>query len=111
MLLHLNTRRSANSVASLLLLTCFVLTIVTAPQIRAANTITHYLADGFDYPVGKPNATGYYKARGFYPNGHLGEDWNGRGGGNTDQGDPVYSIAHGVVVYSADFRSGWGNVI
>ena len=87
------------------------LTIVTAPQTRADDSITHYLADGFDYPVGKPNGTGYYKARGFWPNGHLGEDWNGRGGGNTDLGHPVYSIAHGVVVYSADFRAGWGNVI
>lgn len=80
-------------------------------QISAAQTTTHYLADGFDYPVGKPNATSYYKARGFWPNGHLGEDWNGRGGGNTDQGDPVYAIGHGVVVYSADFKAGWGNVI
>lgn len=69
------------------------------------------LADGFDYPVGKPDAYGYYKARGFRPNGHLGEDWNGRGGGNTDLGDPVYSIGHGVVVYSADYGSGWGNVV
>ena len=69
------------------------------------------VADGFDYPVGKPDASGYYKARGFWPNGHLGEDWNGRGGGNTDLGDPVYAIGHGVVVYSDDFRMGWGNVV
>lgn len=84
---------------------------VSTPRVFAVDSITHYLADGFDYPVGKPNATGYYKARGFWPNGHLGEDWNGRGGGNSDQGDPVYSIAHGVVVYSADFGAGWGNVV
>lgn len=69
------------------------------------------MSDGFDYPVGPPDAYGYYKARGFRPNGHLGEDWNGRGGGNTDLGDPVYSISHGVVVYSDDFRVGWGNVV
>src|SRR6056297_1621072 len=69
------------------------------------------LADGFDYPVGKPNADGYYVYRGFSPHGHLGEDWNGDGGGNTDEGDPVYSIAHGIVVFSEDYRKGWGNVV
>lgn len=69
------------------------------------------LADGFDYPVGKPDAAGYYVYRGFSPYGHLGEDWNGDGGGDTDEGDPVYSIAHGVVVFSEDYRKGWGNVI
>jgi murein DD-endopeptidase MepM/ murein hydrolase activator NlpD len=69
------------------------------------------LADGFDMPVGKPDAAGYYVYRGFSPYGHLGEDWNGNGGGNTDEGDPVYSIAHGVVVFSEDYRRGWGNVV
>jgi murein DD-endopeptidase MepM/ murein hydrolase activator NlpD len=70
-----------------------------------------YLADGFDLPVGKPNGEGYYKARGYRPNGHLGEDWNGKGGGDTDLGDPVYACAHGVVVYAQNFGHGWGNVV
>ena len=41
------------------------------------------LADGFDFPVGKPEAKGYYKARGLRlrPPLHFGEDWNGTGGG------------------------------
>jgi murein DD-endopeptidase MepM/ murein hydrolase activator NlpD len=69
------------------------------------------VADGFDFPVGKPNAEGYYKARGFRPNGHLGEDWNGNGGGNSDLGAPIYSTAHGLVVFARDVRLGWGNVI
>lgn len=69
------------------------------------------LADGFDFPVGKPNAVGYYKARGFTPNGHLGEDWNGRGGGDSDRGDPIYSVANGIVIVSEDCRAGWGNCI
>jgi hypothetical protein len=58
--------------------------------------------DGFDYPVGPPNAKRYFKARGFLPNGleHLGEDWNGDGGGNSDFGDYVYAAADGVVFYS-----------
>lgn len=69
------------------------------------------LANGFDFPVGKPDAQGYYKARGFRAKGHLGEDWDGLGGGNTDFRDPVYSIGNGVVVFARDVHLGWGNVI
>lgn len=76
------------------------------------------LADGFDFPCGPRDANGhvtsyhgYYKARGFWPNGHMGEDWNGKGGGNTDLGDPVYCLGDGVVVQSRDVRVGWGNVV
>jgi len=76
-----------------------------------ADTIRVPLADGFDFPVGKPNADGYYKYRGFWPNGHLGEDWNGKGGGDTDLGDPIYSMGAGVVVLSEDVKVGWGNCI
>lgn len=71
------------------------------------------LADGFDYPVGKPNAEGYYKSRGLRlkrPR-HLGEDWNGIKGGNSDVGDPVYTIGHGLVTYAADARGAWGKVV
>lgn len=82
-----------------------------ADRAWAQSYTTAPLADGFDYPVGKPNAHGYYVYRGFSPGGHLGEDWNGDGGGNTDEGDPVYNIAHGVVVFSEDYRKGWGNVV
>lgn len=69
------------------------------------------VADGFDFPVGKPDAKGYYKARGFRVNGHLGEDWDGVGGGDTDLGDPIYCIGDGVVVFARDCHMGWGNVI
>ena len=71
------------------------------------------LADGFDFPVGKPNAEGYYKSRGLrlrVPQ-HLGEDWNGRGGGNTDLGDPVYAIGDGIVTFAHNVQGGWGNVV
>ena len=69
------------------------------------------LADGFDLPVGKPDGRGYYKARGMRSHGHLGEDWDGVGGGDTDLGDPVYCIGDGVVVFARDCHQGWGNVI
>ena len=69
------------------------------------------LADGFDLPVGKPDARGYYKARGFKSHGHMGEDWDGVGGGDTDLGDPVYCIGDGIVVFARDCHQGWGNVI
>jgi len=70
-------------------------------------------ADGFDFPVGPPDAKNYYKARGFLPKGleHLGEDWNGTGGRNTDFGDYVYAAADGVVFYADEFNKGWGQVV
>jgi len=54
-----------------------ILALVALPlaQLAAADTATVKVADGFDYPVGKPNGHGYHKARGFTAYGHLGEDW------------------------------------
>jgi murein DD-endopeptidase MepM/ murein hydrolase activator NlpD len=69
------------------------------------------LADGFDFPVGNADAHGYYKARGFRPNVHPGEDWDGVGGGNSDLNDPVNSIADGVAIFAQDAHFGWGNVV
>ena len=68
-------------------------------------------ADGFDMPVGKPDAVGYYRSRGLMVGRHMGDDWNGGGGGNTDLGAPVYSTAHGLVVYARDARMGWGKTV
>lgn len=69
------------------------------------------VVDGFDFPVGKPNAKGYYDAQPFGINNHLGEDWNGNKGSNTDLGDTIYAIAHGYVSLAEDLEGGWGNVI
>jgi murein DD-endopeptidase MepM/ murein hydrolase activator NlpD len=83
-----------------------------APTITfTSQTAFTRLADGFDFPVGKGEARGYYKARGYRPHGHQGEDWDGVGGGDTDLGDPVYVIGDGVVVFARDCHQGWGNVI
>lgn len=70
-----------------------------------------FVSDGFDFPVGKPNAENYYLASKFGNRNHLGEDWNGKGGGNSDLGDPVYAIADGVITFSEEVCCGWGNVI
>lgn len=98
------TRRAVWLIVTVAVMACL-------PSSQAADVIRCQLADGFDFPVGKPNGAGYYKARGFYPNGHLGEDWNGRGGGNSDLGAPIYSIGRGVVVLSENVGVGWGNCI
>ena len=65
--------------------------IVVLAQADPGVAVTR-LADGFDYPVGRPNADGYRISRGFTSFGHLGEDWVGQGGSGTDFGDPVYVI-------------------
>jgi murein DD-endopeptidase MepM/ murein hydrolase activator NlpD len=86
---------------------------------RLLKTHPQYQAQGFSFPVGKNgSAKGYYVAQGFGVknkrfggNRHLGEDWNGNGGGNTDFGDPVLAIADGFVVFTGYGGMGWGDVI
>lgn len=68
-------------------------------------------ADSFGFPVGDGSATGYYNAQPFGENTHLGDDWNGNGGGDTDLGDPVLAIADGVVTSAEDHGGGWGKVV
>ncbi|MFZ4482498.1 MAG: peptidoglycan DD-metalloendopeptidase family protein [Chthoniobacterales bacterium] len=68
-------------------------------------------ADGFDMPVGPPNAVGYYRSRGLIVGHHMGDDWNGNGMGNSDLGAPVYATAHGLCIYARDARMGWGKTV
>lgn len=82
------------------------------------DSIKHYfsqhpesISDGFDYAVGKPEGRGYYNAQPFGRNRHLGDDWNAVTGGNSDLGDPIYAIGHGIVVESINKGGGWGNVM
>lgn len=67
--------------------------------------------DGFDFPVGPPDAHGYYDAQPFGVTRHLGSDWNGNGGGNTDLGDPVHASTNGLVIDARDIAGDWGNVV
>jgi murein DD-endopeptidase MepM/ murein hydrolase activator NlpD len=67
--------------------------------------------DGFDFPVGAPDAKGYYNAQRFGKNDHLGDDWNGVGGGNTDMGDTVFATAHGLCSVALNYYGGWGKIV
>ena len=91
---------------------CAFAFIASSLSVEAEEYAVVRAADGFQLPVG-PNGTGsgYYIARGVRPNGHLGEDWNGLGGGDTDLGDPVYAIANGYVTFARNYHVGWGNVV
>lgn len=76
------------------------------------------IADGFDFPVGKPDGRNYYVAAGLLDPAyhasqgfwHTGEDWNGIHGRDTDLGDPVYATAHGLVITAQSFPV-WGNIV
>ena len=100
----------------------------------AKNVFDNYMgsdvspADGFDFPFGDADGKGTYidKATGIEHKGwyiathfaepyslgiHPGEDWNGLGGGDTDLGQEVYSVANGRVVVAENFGNLWGNVL
>ncbi len=82
------------------------------PRTTTLDALPKRIADGFDFPVGSTgDAEGYYMARSMTPYHHMGDDWNGVGGGNSDLGDPIYAIADGLVVYSYPYGSDWGEVI
>ena len=70
-----------------------------------------YASDGFDFPVGPPDAVGFYDAQPFGVNDHSGEDWNGVRGGDSDLGEPIYAMANGWVSEAEDQGGGWCNVV
>jgi murein DD-endopeptidase MepM/ murein hydrolase activator NlpD len=85
------------------------------------------VATGFSFPVGDGEGGGTYtdpagtRYEGWYVATHMGdsyalgihtgEDWNGRGGGDTDFGQPVMAIATGKVVVARRFGNPWGGVV
>jgi hypothetical protein len=107
----LTSRRVSSAWRTVMACACAALLLPSGVSAQSGSTIRVRLADGFDFPVGKPDADGYYKARGYWPNGHLGEDWNGRGGGDSDLGAPIYAMGRGVVIFSQNIGVGWGNCI
>lgn len=68
-------------------------------------------ADHFDSPVGSRLGALTYNAQPFLTNRHLGDDFNGIGGWNSDLGDPVYAVADGLVIYAGWPADGLGNIV
>ncbi len=89
-----------------LLYTCSTTNILAKVELKNCP-----VSDGFDFPVGKPDSKKYYNAQKFGKNYHLGDDWNGISGGNSDFGDPVFSISNGIVFFAGDIKGGWGNIV
>ena len=86
------------------------------------------IADGFDFPVGDPAGSGSYvdpstgvEHQGWYVATtfgevyslgiHPGEDWNGRGGGDTDRSQPVHAVGAGLVRHAGWYGQPWGGVV
>ncbi len=62
----------------------------------------------FDFPIGSENGAFAYNAQPFTENRHLGDDLNGIGGENSDQGDPVFAVADGRVIFAGGSGPGLG---
>lgn len=97
-------------------------------RVMANNEI---ISDGFDFPLGKPNGSGYgveccgglsflepydYQGDGI-PEFHPGEDWNNDSSGldygndYNDAGDPVFAISNGVIKYANYNSASWGYLV
>jgi len=90
--------------------------------------IDSLLCHGFDFPVGNTDGKGTYTslldgkkykswqvtvpfAINYSLGIHPAEDWGGTGPSDSDLGQPVFSIAKGVVVDAKDYYSPWGNIV
>ncbi|MCB9778729.1 MAG: M23 family metallopeptidase [Alphaproteobacteria bacterium] len=120
--IHSRLTRAAQVLLALLPLLVVPTLMAVASQTRAPMAAPPALpppaeVDGFDFPVGPPDGAGYIVTQGFQDpasgrGDHLGEDWNGPGGGNSDLGTPIHVVAHGRVAMAQDLGdNGWGRVV
>lgn len=74
-------------------------------------------AGRFEMPVGSEHGALTYNAQKFWEMNqkrgghHTGDDLNGIGGMNTDLGDPIFSVADGLVLYVGEPSPGWGRLV
>jgi len=81
---------------------------------RSWNTSVYTTPSGTSYTGWYVPDAGGFLAPGYFAEfgqQHTGEDWNGRGGGDTDLGQPVYAASSGRVVFAGDAGCGWGNMV
>ncbi len=98
------------SIAAAIALARFASSHLTSDH-AAPDAVSPAQCGHFDFPVGPPDARGYYDAQPFGTNDHLGNDWNGNRGGDSDLGDPVHAVSPGIVTVASDHGGGWGNVV
>ena len=89
--------------------------------LMASSVFADRIADSFVYPVYPVDK--YYTSQvigtwnSLFKKYHVGEDWNGDGGGSSDLGDDIYSIGNGLVLESvlssSDDRwsNSWGKYV
>lgn len=89
--------------------------IIIEEESRTDKTII--FTDGFDFPVGDADGRswgitgyGFLQWSNVSNSWHPGEDWNIPGAGNGDWGQPVYSIANGIVLF-AGWNTAQGNIV
>ncbi len=80
-------------------------------RLTAREIATLPLAPRFDHPLGSEHGALAYNAQPFRITRHLGDDFNGIGGQNSDLGDPVYAAGAGRVVFARNVGGGWGNMV
>jgi len=86
-------------------------------RLSAWQRVTTPKALQFSAPMGAANGAMTYNAQAFWElnegrgGHHTGDDLNGIGGMNTDLGDPVFSVADGLVVFAGEPSAGWGNIV
>ncbi len=88
-----------------------LLLLLVAGPAGAFETVSVPLANGFDFPVGKPDSKGYHKARGFWPNGHSARTGTATTGGTRIWAIPSMRLAGVWWCYSEDVKLGWGNCV
>ena len=97
--------------------------MASKPKIHKTKEGVPY-ADGFDFPVGpRDEGADVFKTHvltttladpeyfDIFKVWHTGEDWNGKGGGDSDLGQPIYAIAHGRVLEFGNYTPSWGNIV